>query len=151
MIEVGSEAVSSLESLAPGHPRETLLYEMLAAGRMTRFAGLKTLVGQQVRRALADPDVDPMLLQELALALRRLDSEVSRIREEFELIWRFRARRSEIDVALSYFARLRVRLGAAVEWLEEQKKALARGEAVDAALETYSAEGFWTVWQKWPR
>jgi hypothetical protein len=65
-------------------------------------------------------------------------------------LWLARARRSEIHVALGYFAGLRTRLRAAVAWLETQREALLAGEPVDAELETYDAGQHRVLWQTWP-
>ena len=78
------------------------------------------------------------------------DAELETLRAEFESLWLARARRSEIHVALGYYANLRARYRAAINWLEEQRQALAKGRPVDAELSTYDAGGYRTLWQTWP-
>ena len=57
-----------------------------------------------------------------------------------------------MHVALGYFAGLRVRYQAAVEWLATQRELLLQGRMVDSELDTYDTAGYRTLWQsgRWP-
>ena len=89
-------------------------------------------------------------LDEQILALGELASELEELREEWEALWLARARRSEIHVALGYFASAHARIRIAVAWLEEQRRALDAGKPVDGELETYDASEHRVLWQTWP-
>jgi hypothetical protein len=65
-------------------------------------------------------------------------------------LWLARARRSEIHVALGYFAALHTRFQAASGWLEAQHRALLAGEPVDAELSTYQVGDQRILWHSWP-
>jgi hypothetical protein len=86
-------------------------------------------------------------LYEYGLALKGLDIELEELRAEFEVLWMARARRSEIHVALGYFASLRTRYRGAVKWLLEQRAALLNGEPIDADLDSYDAGDHRVLWQ----
>jgi len=137
-------------SLAPGHPRELTLREMASAARLTAYAARKVTLSQEIRQGLRDPDLDADRVYGYILALKALDAELETLRAELEMLWLVRARRSEIHVALGYYANLRARYRAAINWLEKQRRALAKGKPVDAELSTYDAGGYRTLWQNWP-
>jgi hypothetical protein len=82
--------------------------------------------------------------------LGELASELEGLREEWEQLWLARARRSEIHVALGYFASAQARLRAAMEWLEEQREAIEAGEPVDGELRSYDPGEQRILWQTWP-
>ena len=150
-LSVRAAAVCDL--LAPGNRRELTLHEMASAARLTAYAALKTLLGQLLRAILRQVSIDESLASELdeqILALGAMASELEELREEWEVLWQARARRSEIHVALGYFASVHARIRIAVAWLEEQRKVLAAGKPVDAELETYDASEHRILWQTWP-
>ena len=150
MYRLAEEAAATLDGVAPGHPRELTLREMASAANLTAYAARKVALSQDIRQALRDPDLDGDRLNRYIRALAAQDAELEQLRAEFEALWLKRARPSEIHVALGYYAGLRVRYRAAVNWLEEQRKALLAGRPVDAALSTYDASGYRTLWQNWP-
>jgi hypothetical protein len=130
---------------------------MASAARLTACAARKTALGQairaSVRQAVAEPEpveATAGRLYDHSLGLKGLEVELELLRGEWESLWLARARRSEIQVALGFFAGVRTRLGAAVVWLEAQREALLAGEAVDAELETYDAGQHRVLWQTWP-
>ena len=149
MEELGDSAADTCAFLAEGHPRELTLFEMAAAGHLTSFAARKTALSQEIRSALHNPELDADRIYGFERALGELDIEFERLRGEFELLWLARSRVSEIHVALGYFAGLRVRLRAAIEWLADQRRALGEGTSVDADLATYDTAGYRTLWQTW--
>ncbi|NLE45308.1 MAG: family 20 glycosylhydrolase [Chloroflexi bacterium] len=144
----GGETAATCDSLAPGHWRNLTLRELALAGRQTAYAARKTALSQTIRGALRDPSLAPTDLYGYILALKSLDAELEDLRAEFETLWLARSRRSEIHVALGYYARLRARYEAAIGWLEDQRKALLAGERIDTECESYDADGYRTVWQR---
>jgi hexosaminidase len=150
-------AAATCDALALGHPRELTLREMASAARLTIYAARKTALAQEIRAVLREIAAQPEPVTDNArrlygcvLALRALDVELEKLRGEFEALWLARARRSEMHVALGYFANLRVRYRVAVDWLQGQRKALLEGRPVDAELSTYDAGDYRTLWQTWP-
>jgi hypothetical protein len=150
MRELAERAAATCDSLAAGHPRELILREMASVACLTAYAARKTALSQEIRRGLRDPQVTAERVYDYITALRALDVELEHLRAEFETLWLARARRSEIHVALGYYAGLRMRYKAAVAWLEAQRQALLKGEPVDADLKTYDTGGYRTLWQNWP-
>ena len=150
MRRLAEAAAAICDDLAPDHPRELTLSEMASAARLTGYAARKTTLSQEIRQGLRDPDLDADRVYGYIQALRALDAELESLRAEFEILWLSRARRSEMHVALGYYAGLRVRFRAAAAWLEEQRQALLKGQPVDALLQTYDASGYRTLWQTWP-
>lgn len=150
MHTLAEEVAATFDALAPGHPRELALREMASAARLTAYAARKVAMSQEIRRGLHDPDLDADRLYGYILALKALDVELEGLRAEFETLWLARARRSEIHVALGYFANLRTRYKAAIAWLSEQRQALLKGQPVDADLSTYDTSDYRTLWQTWP-
>jgi len=150
MRALAEDAAATLDVLAPGHPRELTLREMASAAHLTSYAARKTALSKEIRQGLRDADLDADRLYRYILALKALDVELEKLRAEFEALWLARARPSEIHVALGYFAGLRVRYRAAIDWLEKQRQALLRGERADAELDTYDTAGYRTLWQNWP-
>jgi len=148
MRALAEEAVATLDAIAPGHPQELTLREMAFAARLTAYAARKVALSQEIRQGLRDPDVDADRIYGYILSLQALDAELETLRAEFEELWLARARRSEIHVALGYYAGLRARYRAAINWLEQQRQALLRGQPVDADLTTYDAEGYLVLWQE---
>jgi hypothetical protein len=132
------------------HPRELTLRELASAARLTAYAARKVTLSQEIRQGLRAPDLDAGRIYGYILALGALDAELERLRSEFEALWLARARRSEIHVALGYYAGLRIRYRAAIEWLERQRQALLKGHPVDADLSTYDTDDYRTLWQNWP-
>jgi hypothetical protein len=149
MRELAEQAAATCDALAPGHPRELTLRELASAARLTAYAARKTAHAQEIRRGLHDPQATAARIYDYILGLRALDAELESLRAEFEALWLARARRSEIHVALGYYAGLRVRYKAAIRWLEGQRQALLGGEPVDADLKTYDTGGYRTLWQNW--
>ncbi len=147
---LAEEAANILDGIAPGHPRELTLREMASSARLTAYAARKTALSQGIRRGLRDRSLSAEHLYDYIMALKRLDAELEELRAEFESLWLARARRSEIHVALGYYAGLRARYRAAIQWLEGQRQALLRGEAVDSGLKAYSTGDYRTLWQTWP-
>jgi hexosaminidase len=150
MRELAERAAAICDSLAADHPRELTLREMASAGRLTAYAARRTALSQEIRQGLRDPQVTAERVYGYITALRALDAELESLRAEFEALWLARARRSEMHVALGYYAGLRMRYKAAIAWLETQRQALLKGEPVDANLKTYDADGYCTLWQNWP-
>lgn len=150
MRTLAGEAADVLDEIAPGHPRELTLREMASSARLTAYAARKTALSREIRRALRDPDLSAERLYGYILAMKELDVELEELRAEFESLWMARARRSEIHVALGYYAGLRARYQAAIRWLERQYQALLKGEAVDSELKTYHTGDYRALWQTWP-
>jgi hypothetical protein len=141
---------------APAHPRQLTLREMFSAARLTSYAARKTREAQAVRATLRQIAAQPEAMEanaerlyEHILNLKELDIELDELRAEFEELWLARAQRSEIHLALSYFASLHVRYRAAIAWLFEQRDALLAGKPVDADLSTYDASGHSILWHTW--
>ncbi len=150
-LAAGAEAVC--DAVASGHRRELTLREMASAARLTGYAVRKTLLGQLIRATLRQQRPRGKVLEEMdeqILALSALAAELEELREEWEILWRARSRRSEIHVALGYFASTHARLRIAAAWLEQQRKAAAEAKPLDAVLETYDAGDHRVVWQTWP-
>ena len=143
-------AAATLDGLAPGHPRALTLREMASAARLTAYAARKVALSQEMRQGLRDLSLDAGRVYGYILALKALDVELEGLRAEFETLWLARARRSEMHVALGYYAGLRARYRAAVNWLEGQRQALLKGQPVDGDLRTYDASDYRTLWQTWP-
>jgi hexosaminidase len=150
MHTLAQDAAATFDRLAPGHPRKLVLHEMASAARLTAYVARKVTLSLEIRQGLRDPGLDADKIGEYILALKTLDIKLEQLRAEFEALWFARARRSEIHVALGYYAGLRVRYRAAIEWLEQQRQSLLRGGDVDADLSTYDAGGYRTLWQNWP-
>jgi len=150
MRALAEDAAATLDAIAPGHPRQLTLCEMASAARLTAYAARKVALSQEIRQGLQDPDVDGARIYGYILALKALDVELEGLRAEFERLWLARARRSEIHVALGYYAGLRLRYRAAIKWLEGQRQALLKGQPVDADLSTYDTGDYRTLWQTWP-
>jgi hexosaminidase len=156
MQSLAEEAVATLDALAPGHPRELTLREMASAARLTAYAARKTALAQAIRASLREiaAQLEPVeaharRLYDHILALKALDVELEALRAEFEALWLARAHRSEMHVALGYFASLRIRYQAAIAWLKEQRASLLAGKPVDAALSTYEVGNHRVLWQTW--
>ena len=150
MRALAEEAGGTLDEVAPGHPRALTLREMASAARLTAYAARKITLSQEIRQGLRDPDLAADRIYGYILALKRLDVELERLRAEFETLWLARAHRSEIHVALGYYAGLRARYRAAVDWLEGQRQALLKGQPVDSEWASYDAGDYRTLWQNWP-
>jgi len=149
---LSARAEAICDALAPGHRREITLREMASAAGLTAFGVRKTLLGQLIRAALRGASGKKLLaeLDDQLLGLNALTAELEELRGEWEALWLARCRRSDIHVALGYFASTHARLRIAAAWLEEQRKAAAAGEPVDTGLETYDASDHRVVWQTWP-
>jgi len=150
MRTLAEEVAATCDGLAPDHPRELTLREMASAARLTAYAARKVTLSQEIRQGLRDPDLKADRVYGYILALKALDVELERLRAEFETLWLARARRSEMHVALGYFAGLRVRYRVAINWLERQRQALLKGQPVDADLSSYDIGDYRTLWQTWP-
>jgi hypothetical protein len=157
MQALAESAVAICDALALGHPRELTLREMASAARLTAYAARKTALAQTTRATLRELAAQPeptkanaQRLYDHILALKALDAELVELRAEFEALWLARARRSEMHVALGYFANLRARYRAAVAWLQRQHQALLARKPVDADLSTYDTGDYRTLWQTWP-
>ncbi|MBN1976794.1 MAG: beta-N-acetylhexosaminidase [Anaerolineae bacterium] len=150
MHALADEANAILDDLSPGHPREITLLEMASTARLTAYAAHKTTLSQQIRRDLRAAGLDPACIDRHILALKALDKELELLRAEFEALWLVRARRSEIHVALGYYAKLRARYQAAASWLKKQQQALSAGQSLDAELDSYDAGDHRVLWQTWP-
>jgi len=147
MRALAEESAATFDGLASGHPRELTLREMASAARLTAYAARKVTLCQEIRQGLRDPDLSADRIYGYILALKAIDVELERLRAEFETLWLARARPSEIHVALGYYAGLRVRYRAAITWLEGQRRALLKGQPVDADLSTYDTGDYRTLWQ----
>ncbi len=150
---LAARAEAVCDAVASGHRRELTLREMASAARLTGYAVRKTLLGRLIRATLCQqgPRADVLAeMDEQIIALGALAAELEELREEWEILWRARSRRSEIHVALGYFASTHARLRIAAAWLERQRKAAAAGEPPDAELQTYDAGDHRVVWQTWP-
>jgi hexosaminidase len=152
MHSLAAQAADICDEMASGHRREQTLREMASAGRMTAHAALKTAMGQHIQATLRKVSAGEPAeeLDEQFLALGVLAAQLEDVREEWEVLWLMRARRSEIHIPLGFFASAHARLRIARAWLEEQRRAAAAGEPVDAELETYDASDHRVAWQTWP-
>jgi hypothetical protein len=150
MHTLADEANAVIDKLSSGHPRELTLLEMASTARLTAYAASKTARSQQIRRDLCAPNLDAACIDRHISALKALDKELDLLRAEFEALWLARARRSEIHVALSYYAKLRARYQAAITWLKKQQQALSAGQPLDAEMDTYDASDHRVLWQTWP-
>jgi hypothetical protein len=156
MQSLSESAMAVCDDLAPDHPRELTLLEMASAARLTAYAARKTRIGQAIRAHLTQIGAQPepvdesaRLLYDDVLELKALDVELEELRAEFEGLWCARARRSEIQFSLRYFASLRVRYQAAISWLLLQREALLAGSPVDTELKTYEVTGHHVLWHTW--
>lgn len=157
MQSLSESAAATCDAFAPGHPRELVLREMASAARLTAYAARKTALAQAIRASLREIAARPEPVQDNAgrlydhiRGLENLDIELEELRAEWETLWLARAHRSEMHVALGYFANLRIRYKAAVAWLAEQRQTLLAGKPVDAELSTYDTGDYRTLWQTWP-
>jgi len=153
MHTLSARAAAVCDALAPGHRRELTLREMASAGRLTAYAAFKTLRGQLIRAILRQASGHRGLAADLGQqiqALGELAAELEGLREEWERLWLARARRSEIHVALGYFASAQARLRAAMAWLGEQREAIEAGDPVDGELQSYDPGEYRILWQTWP-
>ena len=144
---LAEEAVTTFDALAPGHPQALTLREMDLTARLTAYAARKVTLSKEIRQRLCDPGLTAARIYEYILALRTFDTELETLRAEFESLWLARARRSEIYIALGYYANLRARYRAAINWLEQQRQALLEGRQMDADLSTYHVGDYLTFWQ----
>jgi hexosaminidase len=156
MLTLAESAVATCDGLAAGHPRELTLREMASAARLTAYGARKTTMSQAIRAHLSQIATQPepvdenaQLLYDDVLKLKALDAELEELRAEFETLWCARARRSEIQFSLRYFASLRIRYQAAIAWLLLQRDRLLAGSPVDAELETYEVTGHHVLWHSW--
>lgn len=115
------------------------LCALTLSARMTRFTGLKGQAAFRIRDALKKPDVSRDDILALILEIRELYHEFLTIRREFEAVWLARAYPTGIESCLSLFDRAGAQMAETVKWLALQLQALARGEAPDAELKTYTA------------
>lgn len=150
MRSLAGETAAAFDALAPGHPRELTLREMALVARLTGYAARKVSTSQEIRQGLCDSGLTEERIYGYIQALESLDVELEPLRAEFETLWLARARRSEIHVTLNYYAKLRTRYQAAVDWLEEQRQALLSGRAVDSDLSTYVPGNYRVLWYTWP-
>jgi hypothetical protein len=157
MQSLAEYAAATCDALVPGHPRALTLREMASAARLTAYAARKTVLSQAIRAGLRQIAAGSesvatagSQLQDHILALKALAAEMEALRAEWETLWLARARRSEIHVALGYFAALHTRLQAASAWLEAQHQAVLAGEPVDAELASYQAGDHRVLWHTWP-
>jgi len=160
MRALAEEAAGALDALASGHPRALTLREMASAARLTAYAARKVALSQEIAQGLRarlepnEADLDAAhqtrCVYGYILALKALDAELEELRAEFEALWLARARRSEIHVALGYYAGLRARYRTAIRWLEGQRQALVIGQHLDTDLSTYDSGDYRTLWQTWP-
>lgn len=147
MLALSQKALSLVDGLAQRHPREQTLREIAFTARLTAYAARKTSLAQRIRQDLHLPDLDSECLYLHGLALKALDRELVSLQAEFESLWLARARSSEIAITLSYYARLRVRYLAAIDWLGVQAQALSEGKPADADLKSYNRYGHRVLWQ----
>ena len=147
MVALAKSALATLESAAPSHPQELTIREMASTAHLTTYAARKVLLSQEIRRGLADPKLTPEQCYGYKRSLQALDVELEDLRMEFERLWLARARRSEIHIALGYYAGLRARYAAAVSWLDAQHQKLLQGQPVDAQLTSYETGGYHVLWR----
>jgi hypothetical protein len=109
-----------------------------------RFATEKIETTRAVRALLAElagqvgPTEEGRGRFDASLArMRRQREELPGLVAEFEARWLVHSRRSEIGINLDRFAGLIAQYDLALVWLEGQRAAYERGEAVDGALATY--------------
>jgi hexosaminidase len=157
MQSLAEYAAATCDALVSGHPRALTLREMASAARLTAYAARKTVLSQAIRASLRQTAASPepaaagaRQLHNHILALKALADELEALRAEWEALWLARARRSEIHVALGYFAALHTRFQTASVWLEAQHQALLAGEPIDAELATYQAGDHLVLWHNWP-
>jgi hypothetical protein len=157
LVAAAATALRGVMEKVANHPRGQTLREMAFAAHLTSYAARKTVLGQGIRAGLrglaASPELAAKEAEEIhgyISALKDLEAELEGLRAEFTALWLARARRSEIHVALGYYAGLRNRYQAAIAWLEEQRQALLAGQPVDADLGTYERGSHRVLWQTWP-
>jgi hypothetical protein len=157
LAEAAGTALGGVTERVPNHPRKQTLREMAFAAHLTSYAARKTALGQGIRAGLREiaacPEPAAQEAEEIhgyISALKDLEAELEGLRAEFAALWLARARRSEIHVALGYYASLRTRYQAAMAWLEEQRLAALAGQQVDAELGTYERGNHRVLWQTWP-
>jgi hypothetical protein len=152
MEALAEEARATFEEVAFGHPQELTLREMAFVAKLTAYAARKVALSKEIRRGFrelpSDREACVVRLARYAESINELDAELDPLIEEFEELWLLRARRSEIEISLKHFSKLRERFSAAASWLERQLNALRRGEPIDAELSTYEAEDYLILWQE---
>ena len=148
MRALAEKAATTFDAVAPGHPQELTLREMALTARLIAYAARKVTLSQGIRQALRDASLDAARITGYVHSLKVLDAELETLRAEFEELWLARARRSEVRVALGYYASLRARYRAVITWLEQQRQALLQGQPVDADLTTYDRGGHLVLWQE---
>jgi len=86
-------------------------------------------------------------LDALLDTMRELRARLPALVREFEARWFAWSRRAEIQINLDRFAALIAQFDHAIDWLEGQQAAYARGEAVDAALSSYDRKGYAVIYE----
>jgi hypothetical protein len=163
LLSLSESALDILHPLLvdPQQARGKMLQEMISVAQLTAYAARKTQMGQQIRAGLHSLkhhhqetgdriQEGARQISSYMQALKGLQVELEKHRAEFERLWMARSRRSEIHVALGYFADLSSRYQAAIAWLDEQRQKMLAGQAIDAGLQTYSAASYHVLWQTWP-
>jgi hexosaminidase len=158
MVRVCGEAQDALREVRAASRDPLSIDELVYSARMMSYAARKTLASQQIRAALAaagGPGEDG--LSQAIATWRALDSELVELAELFQTLWLARARRSEIDMTLGYFAALRQRYAAAERWCQERLDQLRAGRApcydlgeYDRAAADYEilGQGYWRRWHE---
>jgi len=158
IVRACAEAQSTWRALRTAS-RETLsIDEMIYSARMMSYAARKALASQRVRASLAAKEgpSEEVLTQAIA-TWRALDGELVDLAGLFESLWMARARRSEIDITLGYFAALRKRYAAAERWCQDRLDQQRAGQAPSYDLDEYAraaadyeilGQGYWRRWSE---
>lgn len=121
--------------------------ELLLAARMLVLAGKKGLLSHEIRTAFLSKDVDERKLLQWIFEIKTLFARFSLLRQEFTLLWEEEALVVGREGALYLFDKAATRFDEAVRFLARQLLALRHGEALDATMETYTAnESYTTLW-----
>jgi hexosaminidase len=135
-------------------PDPLLRHELLFTAHQMRYAGKKVLLGQSIQRTLHDLAGAPATtdgaarLDSLIGEMEKLRAELPPMIAEFEQLWLRSSHRSEISLNLDRYAALMARYDTALSWLRDQRAAYAAGEALDAALATYTPGEYLILWDQ---
>jgi len=102
----------------------------------------KISLGRAIRSHFASATLDADMLLDWEQELRLLIGRYVGLQMDFVDIWRSVAKRSEIAIALSYFAHIVERLDYLKGWLGRQRLAIQTNHEVDYAMATYQTAGY---------
>jgi hypothetical protein len=141
------EAARAVIAGCAGLADADLRHDLQFAARQIEFAARKVLLGQRIRHVLgstpSEADLDEVIGELVAMR-----ENLPPLVEEFEARWLQQARRSQIGLTLDRFARTLQRFEAALDWLRDQRRRSALGEAVDAQLASYDSGDGRILWEE---